>query len=191
MPTASRYVHTSPGFTLIELLVVISIIGLLSTLAVVALSSARAKTRDTKRLADIKQLQTTLDLYYEKYGSYPVSGSCNATIPNGGWCNSVESLASGHWLRNGATTLDEFIKLDPLDPKQATIVAWLPNNGGPYYYFASGYGGTGQWYMLVFGLEDTSHTYQNQDGVRACDGTQFHYGNGSDGIITVGRNCQR
>ena len=44
------------GFTLIELLVVISIIGFLSTLAVVTLNSARMKARDTRRKSDLKQL---------------------------------------------------------------------------------------------------------------------------------------
>src|SRR5512145_815622 len=60
------------GFTLIELLVVVAIIGLLSTIAIVAMSSARAKARDTRRLADIKQLQKALDLYYDSNGSYIV-----------------------------------------------------------------------------------------------------------------------
>jgi prepilin-type N-terminal cleavage/methylation domain-containing protein len=50
------------GFTLIELLVVIAIIGLLSTMAVISLNSARAKARDAKRLSDVKQLSTTLSL---------------------------------------------------------------------------------------------------------------------------------
>ena len=59
------------GFTLIELLVVIAIIGLLSTLSVVALGSAREKARDSKRLSDIKQIQTALELYYTDIGSYP------------------------------------------------------------------------------------------------------------------------
>lgn len=59
------------GFTLIELLVVIAIIGLLSTLAVVALGSARQKANDSKRLSDIKQIQTALELYYTDNNAYP------------------------------------------------------------------------------------------------------------------------
>ncbi|MFH1790275.1 MAG: prepilin-type N-terminal cleavage/methylation domain-containing protein [bacterium] len=61
------------GFTLIELLVVIAIIGLLSTLAVVALSSARTKARDSKRLSDLKQVQTALELYFTDNNGYPTA----------------------------------------------------------------------------------------------------------------------
>ncbi len=50
------------GFTLIELLVVIAIIGLLSTIAVVAMQGARAKARDAKRISDVKQMSTVLDV---------------------------------------------------------------------------------------------------------------------------------
>ena len=49
------------GFTIIELLVVISIIGLLSTISVVSLNGARIKSRDAKRVSDIKQIKTGLD----------------------------------------------------------------------------------------------------------------------------------
>ncbi len=63
------------GFTLIELLVVIAIIGLLSTLAVVALNNARQKSRDAKRVSDVKQIQTALELYYNDANAYPTTGA--------------------------------------------------------------------------------------------------------------------
>ena len=61
------------GFTLIELLVVIAIIGLLATLATVALNNVRAKSRDAKRVADVKQMQTALELYFNDKGRYPLT----------------------------------------------------------------------------------------------------------------------
>jgi general secretion pathway protein G len=53
------------GFTLIELLVVIAIIGLLSAVVLASLNSARAKGRDARRIADLKQLQLALELAYD------------------------------------------------------------------------------------------------------------------------------
>lgn len=61
------------GFTLIELLVVIAIIGLLSTLSILALNSARARARDAKRISDIKQVQTALEMYYNDNAQYPAT----------------------------------------------------------------------------------------------------------------------
>ena len=62
----------SRGFTLVELLVVVAIIGLLATLSVLALGSARVRARDAKRLSDIKTVQTALELYHNDQGRYPV-----------------------------------------------------------------------------------------------------------------------
>lgn len=61
------------GFTLIELLVVISIIGLLASVVLVALNATRIKARDAKRVADLKQIRTALDLYQSDKGHYPIT----------------------------------------------------------------------------------------------------------------------
>lgn len=63
------------GFTLIELLVVIAIIGLLSSVVIASLSSARIKARDARRKSDLRQIQKAVELYYDKYGTYKIKGS--------------------------------------------------------------------------------------------------------------------
>lgn len=85
--------ESSPAFTLIELLVVISIIGILSTLSVVALNNARSKSRDARRLSDIKQINLALELYHNETGIYPsASGTLDANIT--GLCLSDIGISS-------------------------------------------------------------------------------------------------
>lgn len=60
------------GFTLIELLVVIAIIGVLASIVLASLNAARKKSRDARRVADIKQIQLALELYFDANSSaYP------------------------------------------------------------------------------------------------------------------------
>jgi len=59
------------GFTLIEMLVVVAIIGLLSSVVVVGLGSARQNARDARRISDIRQIQNALEVYYSTNQSYP------------------------------------------------------------------------------------------------------------------------
>ena len=112
------------GFTLIELLVVIAIIGLLSTLAVVALGSARTKARDSKRLSDLKQVQTALELYYTDQGLYPTASS-SITLGAG----SAVCLNSSGFAAAGCAT--PYMGLVPNDPGSNTY-GYASANGSTY-----------------------------------------------------------
>ena len=70
------------GFTLIELLVVIAIIGILASIVLASLDSARKKGRDARRIADVKQIQLALELYYDANSvSPPALTGANLVTP--------------------------------------------------------------------------------------------------------------
>ena len=67
------------GFTIIELLVVIAIIGLLSSIILASLNSARAKGNDAARIQTVKSIETALEFYYDKNSTYPQLGAVNTS----------------------------------------------------------------------------------------------------------------
>jgi type II secretion system protein G len=117
------------GFTLIELLVVIAIIGLLSTLAVVALSSAREKARDAKRLSDLKQVQTALELYYTDKNDYPDEGGAVVLGSTNYIC-----LGTNGFTATGQTACGDnpYMGLVPSDPQTTQDYTYTYITGGSY-----------------------------------------------------------
>ena len=120
------------GFTLIELLVVIAIIGLLSTLAVVALNSARQKSRDSKRVADVKQVQTALELYFADQNGYPAGSAIELGS------TSYTALCSNGFTNScSGTTYMGLVPSAPTPPDGSCTTAAGSN---PYIYTQSGSG---------------------------------------------------
>lgn len=80
------------GFTLIELLVVIAIIAVLSTIALSAFGNAQVRSRDAKRMGDMKAYADAFEQYYGTGNTYAACGTIvsanlagTPTEPKSGW----------------------------------------------------------------------------------------------------------
>lgn len=67
------------AFTLVELMVVITIIAIMTSIAVFGLSSVRQKAQDTSHLSGIRDLQLSLEAYKSVNGTYPEAGTQGST----------------------------------------------------------------------------------------------------------------
>jgi len=98
------------GFTLIELLVVIAIIGILSSVVLASLNTARQKSRDAKRVSDVKQLQLALELYFDSNGGYPSTAQGTGVLATAGFIASVPTDPFGdpyNFGSNGTVATDD------------------------------------------------------------------------------------
>jgi prepilin-type N-terminal cleavage/methylation domain-containing protein len=116
------------GFTLIELLVVVAIIGILSSVVLASLNSARTKGQDAARMADVKSLKTALELYYNTYNTYP------------------QLVGFG----NGATYLDDTTLKAALVPTYIGSMPSLLINDWDQYYGLDTSGGTNQYGLYIY-----------------------------------------
>jgi len=123
------------GFTLIELLVVIAIIGILASVVLASLNSARQKSRDSRRVADIKQIQLALELYFD------------GVSPNA-YPTTLAALSTGNYIAT--------VPKDPLSGDGATC------RNTDYCYAYSG-ATNPTYYHLGANLEDDGHVALNSD----------------------------
>jgi len=136
----------SSGFTLIELLVVLAIIGILSTLAVYSTNIARLKSRDTKRITDISQVQTALELYFGDQQGYPVVA---APVTLGD--DTAQTLSSAGFTASGSATGTTYMGQVPVN---------ITPGGTDYLYHSATSAGAActtapcASYVITFTLED-------------------------------------
>ncbi len=136
---------SAAGFTLIELLVVIAIIGLLASVVLVSLNSARAKARDTKRVADLNQFAKALELYFNSNYSYP-------TITTAGALST---------LTGAPALVPTYLSSLPVAPNPADgSCSSATTNGANAYYMYANSSGAGQpvtsAYSITFCLGNTT-----------------------------------
>ena len=130
---------SNKGFTLIELLVVISIIGLLGSIVLSTLNTARQKSRDAKRKSDLKQLELALELNYDKYGGYTQPESLCTDTSNGADGSCGGAGGTGDWDANSDLRdliADGFISELPKDPLNNSTYRYTyepSNDGGKNY----------------------------------------------------------
>jgi len=141
------------GFTLIELLVVVAIIGILASVVLASLNSAREKSRDARRLSDVKQIQTALSLYYDKYGTYPP----NTDNDYSGWDTGCYG---GNDTFIAPLGTEKFISKTPCDPSTTSL-----SGGYRYYHYSGGYGCTRSYYVLgIQNMETSGNPYPSSPG---------------------------
>lgn len=112
------------GFTLIEMLVVVAVIAILSGLTLTGIGGFTSRARDTERVGDLRNIQTHLELYFNKCGYYPGPGSVGTA-----GCNvSVSSWAEM------ATAIDDALNVDvPNDPVTSKTYSYDSNDIGTEY----------------------------------------------------------
>lgn len=134
------------GFTLIELLVVIAIIGILATIVLVSLNTARVKARDARRQSDMHQIALAMEMCYDD------------TACNGG--------AVGQYLNvtavTGPTAIGTYMPIVPTTAGGAgTAYSWVVNTGSQSKYLV----------CAALEISGAGYVYSTQNGTKTVTGT--------------------
>ena len=134
---------SNSGFTLVELLVVMTILAVLVSIGLVSFRSSQFRSRDAQRKSDLKQLSSSLELFYSDYGKYPDGTS--GTIEGCSYNSSTGTGTACTWgtgeFTDGKTI---YFKVIPDDPYT-----------GHSYYYRIVDSPTNQKYQLFAALENS------------------------------------
>jgi prepilin-type N-terminal cleavage/methylation domain-containing protein len=116
------------GFTLIELLVVVAIIGVLSSVVLASLNSARGKGADAAIKSGMNNIKAQAEMLYD--GCYKNSGSCTATAPLA--FSSAVCPAANVAGDNVFTEAKMAAMIDNVKKSSAIVVCSSPVGGSAY-----------------------------------------------------------
>jgi len=150
-----RAFNGNSGFTLIEMLIVIAVIAVLAGVVLTGVSGFRQTARDTRRIGDLRNVQNYLELFSNRCGHYPISGSTDSD------CGSASGDGNLSW--------------GELENALSGVASRLPNDPGSTEY-EYGYSDGGISYVLKATLERDNSALQED-----VDGTVYTIDCGTDG----------
>lgn len=153
-----NHIHAHRGFTLIELLVVIAIIGIMASVVMVSMDSARESALDAQVMGDMRELQRAMEQYYLEHGEYPCYPGGQGDI---------------HLMTSGCSDITPYIDPIPVNPHSQ----WSDNG----YRYHPGLDGDvdRSTYTMLFKMQRNTHS-QNWCSVSMGQGYNNWNGNPAD-----------
>ncbi len=168
--------RSKQGFTLAEIIIVVAIMSIIAGIVLFNVSTASKKSRDGDRQADLRTLQSAVELYKQKNGRYPERCTNATPALAGGWSGqsgtNYACVAGQQYIKNLAP---EFIRALPTDKKL------LDANSG--YVYTTNVDGTVYKIMARRTVEDDIVDYNHP--FKSCDATDSGTNNCQDGVTGI------
>lgn len=115
------------GFTILEILIVLLVFGLVVTLGVVSLNSARRAQRDAARLSGISVIRSALNVYWHEKASFPTSQGVDLGAPG----TDTDAFTSAGFVSREQLTQPIYLDVTPVGPTANEYYRYV---GGPNGY---------------------------------------------------------
>ncbi len=164
-------IYKRKGFTLIEILIVIAIIGIITVTIIYSITQNLAKSRDTRRKADIARIKVALEDYYADENQYPTTDLLDS-------CESQE--------------LNPYLNSLPCDPKTKQPYCYIYDADAPVgqnYRLLAALENQYDEVITELGCANDT-TYCGYETTCAIYGSGYNYGVSSSDISVLNPNSE-